>query len=379
MGTAESTRHTDLARTRAPLTQASHPPGYLYESADIYQREKDAIFLKNWLCVARVEELENPGDFLTLRIMDEPIIVARDGDGELHACANVCRHRGVEVATGSGNTEEFSCPYHGWLYDLSGRLIGAPYMKEAEGFDPAACRLTPLGLGVWAGWVFVTFDKDAPAFADFIAAFDTQLAMLEQAQCRLAAKVVIEYDANWKLVVENLVDPYHSEVAHRGTIGQLPKPAVRTDPSVNLLGDGGLAVFFDGVPMTPDGQSLFGKMPWLNKVADSFGCTAHLAPNLQVFASCDNVHPVITWPNSATTSTAVAYLLFPNDAFDDPEFDAKVEVYRDFMFAVLDEDRWVIESQQRNLRAAGAAPGRMSVMEGPVHYVINDYLRRISV
>ena len=87
---------------------------------------------------------------------------------------------------------------------------------------------------------------------------------------------------------------------------------------------------------------------------------------------------MITWPRSPTTSTAIAYLLFPADAFNEPDFDAKVEVYRSFMFAVLDEDRWVIESQQRNLNTVGSTPGRMSVMEAPVHYVINDYLRRIS-
>ena len=367
-----------LAATRAPLSRASHAPGYLYESADVFQREKDTIFLKDWLCVARVEEVAAPGDYLTLRIMDEPIIVARAGDGALNAFANVCRHRGVEVAAGAGNSEAFSCPYHGWLYDLTGKLIGAPYMKEAEGFDPADCRLTPLRLAVWAGWIFVTFDAGAAAFEDFIAGYDAELAFLEQARCRLAVKVVIEYQANWKLVVENLVDPYHSEVAHRGTIGQLPKSTTRTDPVVNLIGNGSLAVFFDGSPMTPDGQSLFGRMPWLDDVSDSLGCTAHLAPTLQVFASSDNVHPVITWPRSPTTSTAVAYLLFPADAFDEPDFDAKVEVYRSFMFAVLDEDRGVIESQQRNLNTIGFTPGRMSVMEAPVHYVINDYLRRIS-
>ena len=103
--------------------------------------------MKDWLCVGRMEEIENPGDYIALRLLDEPIILARDNDGNVGAFANVCRHRGVEVASGSGNTQEFSCPYHGWLYDLQGNLVGAPYMKEAEGFDPTSCQLTPLGFG----------------------------------------------------------------------------------------------------------------------------------------------------------------------------------------------------------------------------------------
>ena len=81
---------------------------------------------------------------MTFRILDEPIVITRNEAGELGAFANVCRHRGVEVASGQGNTNEFSCPYHGWLYDLDGRLVGAPYMKEAAGFDPKSCRLDSL-------------------------------------------------------------------------------------------------------------------------------------------------------------------------------------------------------------------------------------------
>ena len=97
--------------------------------------------------------------------MGEPMLIVRDEDGSVHAMSNVCRHRGVEVASGSGNVSEFSCPYHGWTYDLAGKLVGAPYMKEAEGFNPSSCRLKPLRVGIWAGWIFVTFNDEAPPLA----------------------------------------------------------------------------------------------------------------------------------------------------------------------------------------------------------------------
>jgi len=97
--------------------------------------------MRDWLALGRVDEIENPGDYMTFRVLDEPVIICRDNDGNINAFANVCAHRGVEVANGAGNLQEFSCLYHGWLYDLEGKLIGAPYMKEAEGFDPANCRL----------------------------------------------------------------------------------------------------------------------------------------------------------------------------------------------------------------------------------------------
>ena len=108
----------------------------------------------------------------------------------VHAFANMCRHRGVEVTTGNGNTSEFSCPYHGWLYDLTGKLIGAPYMKEAEGFDPRDCALRPLRADVWAGWIFVNFDLDAEPLAAFVADFAADFDLLRQEDCRLADKLV---------------------------------------------------------------------------------------------------------------------------------------------------------------------------------------------
>ena len=149
---AASTYANGSPSASMPTDRSRHVPGYIYSSPRIYELEKRNVFMKDWLCVARVEEVANPGDYMTFHIVDEPIIVSRDARGELHAFANMCRHRGVEVATGNGNTSEFSCPYHGWLYDLTGKLVGAPYMKEAEGFDPRDCALRPLRADVWAGW-----------------------------------------------------------------------------------------------------------------------------------------------------------------------------------------------------------------------------------
>ena len=209
---------------QAPLTKASHLPGYLYSSPEIYAAEKEAIFMKDWLCVGRVEEVENPGDYMTLRITDEPIVVSRDEAGALHAFANVCAHRGVEVASGAGNTKEFSCPYHGWLYDLQGKLVGAPYMKEAAGFDPANCRLKPLGLGTWAGWIFVTFNPDPLPLEQHLEPFIRECSFFKMEDAYLVDKVVMDLECNWKFAVENSLDIYHVQAVHRATFGNFVDP-----------------------------------------------------------------------------------------------------------------------------------------------------------
>ena len=101
-----------LDGVRAPLVRAQHVPGSIYTSPEVLALEKGKIFLRDWLCVGRVEEIANAGDFMTFRITGEPLVVTRNGKGDINAFSDVCRHRGVEVAQGSGNAKEFSCPYH---------------------------------------------------------------------------------------------------------------------------------------------------------------------------------------------------------------------------------------------------------------------------
>lgn len=127
----------NIEPTRQPLAQASHVPGDIYSSPEVFAREKERIFLKDWLCVARAEEIAKPGDYMTLRIMGEPVLIVRDLDGVAHAFANLCTHRGVELAVGQGNVKSFQCPYHAWTYDLNGQLRGAPFMGELSDSTPA--------------------------------------------------------------------------------------------------------------------------------------------------------------------------------------------------------------------------------------------------
>ncbi len=366
----------DFARTRGSLRNARHLPGYVYTSPEIYQREKETIFMKDWLCVGRMEEVENPGDYMALRIMDEPVIVARDNDGNVGAFANVCRHRGVEVASGVGNTQEFSCPYHGWLYDLQGKLVGAPYMKEAEGFDPENCRLKPLQFGEWRGWMFVNFDADAGPLDGFVAEYEREFAFLQHDKTRLATKHVVNLDCNWKFVVENLQDFYHVQVLHLDTFGA----HINIDDFVfNVKENGGFSSFYDAAPDTPNSESLFGQMPWLADKPMSFAYTGYLAPNFHIFGRVDESHPMVIWPLAPDKTRIIVYHVFPAEHFEQPDFMDKARVYHDFLVTVLEEDREMVNSLQRGMNSKMFEPGRLSRMEVNLHNLLNYYLDRVSL
>ena len=366
----------DFSRTRDTLHRARHLPGWVYTSPEVYRLEKEKIFMKDWLCVGRVEEVGNPGDYMALRIMDEPVVVARDDDGNLGAFANVCRHRGVEVASGSGNAREFSCPYHGWLYDLRGRLVGAPYMKEAAGFDPASCRLTPLRVDQWRGWMFVNFDAGAVPLAEFAAEYEREFAFLHHEKTRLATKHVVDLDCNWKFVVENVQDFYHVQVLHLDTFGG----HIDIDDFVfNVKENGGFSSFYDAAVDTPDSKSLFGRMPWLADKPMSFAYTGYLAPNFHIFGRVDESHPMVIWPLAPDKTRIIVYHVFPAEHFRQPDFMEKARVYHDFLVTVLEEDREMVNSLQRGMNARTFEPGPLSRMEINLHSLLNYYLDRVGL
>ena len=362
-----------IEAVRAPVTQARHLPGYVYTSPEVYALEKEKIFMKDWLCVARAEEIENPGDFMTHDIMGDPIVIARDEDGKLNAFSNLCRHRGVEVAQGCGNTKEFSCPYHGWLYDLKGRLTGAPYMKETEGFDPKTCRLKPLLIDVWAGWVFVNFDLAAVSLREFLGEYGEVLDFLKMEDLRVAERLVYELDCNWKFVAENLVDTYHSGTVHADTFGSY----IDMDEAANYaLGNGAFYVFYDAAPHTRSGKPLFGKIPALKDRPESFALASYHTPNMHLFARIENMRPCVHWPLGPGRVRLIYYNLFPKEFFDRPDFQDGLAEYREYYTQVVEEDTEMIESLHRAMSTKMFEPGPMSRLEKGVHDVINYNLNR---
>ncbi|WP_374447835.1 SRPBCC family protein [Stella sp.] len=363
-----------LAATRSELLRARHVPGAIYASPEIYRREMVEYFGREWLFVGREEQFAAPGDYEARRIAERPIVIARDKRGELNAFYNMCAHRGVEVAEGRGNARMFKCPYHGWTYDLTGQLTGAAYMRESEGFDPAGCRLPPIALRTWRGNVFVSFHPEPRDFAAAMAEFEADFAILHTERCRVADLTRIRLACNWKFFHENLMDFYHVGVLHAKSFGAR---FGWTPENVALKPGGGITIRYDAAPSTPDGQTRFAKAPWLEDRPNSFACTGFLPPNLTLFGRVDCVKLMTAWPLGPDACEVLIYLLFPEEFFADPEFEAKVEVYRAYQKVIYEEDRSMIESMQLAMASPVYAPGRMSIMEKPIHHFLNAYLDRM--
>jgi len=372
--------HERLAAVRLPLDEASHIPGVLYHAPEVLRAEKERIFLKDWLCVGRVEEIPNAGDYFTRTLLGEPILVTRNATGAVNAFGNVCAHRGVEVATGHGNASggNFTCPYHGWLYDLDGRAVGTPFMREVKNFEGKAQRLPPMRSGIWAGWIFITFDAAAEPLAAFVAEFEAAFGFLAQDECRVADKLVFDVDCNWKLIVENLLDTYHASVVHGRTFGGHIKVQRQGLNAGRRLGPRGSSInIYQAAPHTYSGKPLLGVMPAVADRPESFAASGFMAPNFHFFARAENMRPCIHWPLSEKKTRLVYYNLFHESFFAKPGFTEVVAEYRRYYTQVLEEDRAVLQSLQLSMESVLTRPGRMAPLEASIHHELNYYLDRM--
>jgi phenylpropionate dioxygenase-like ring-hydroxylating dioxygenase large terminal subunit len=104
----------------------------VYTAPEFFEFEKEAVFGHEWLCVGRSERIPNPGDWFTVTLVDEPLVVTRDKAGTVRCLSAVCQHRAMQVCEGEGNSTTLKCPYHHWNYALDGRLLGAPAMERTR-------------------------------------------------------------------------------------------------------------------------------------------------------------------------------------------------------------------------------------------------------
>lgn len=189
-------------------------PRAFYTHPAIHDLDMDAIFHREWLCVAAECEVIAPGQYVALDIGTSPILVVRDNDGVLRAFHNSCRHRGSKVVDGTcGTAKGLVCPYHRWTYRLDGTLAWAAYMPDD--FDKARHGLKPIHVRAIGGTVFVCLADIAPDIGPYTDAVAPLLAphALQTGKVALEERIVVR--GNWKLMMENSRECYHCAAQHR--------------------------------------------------------------------------------------------------------------------------------------------------------------------
>jgi Rieske 2Fe-2S family protein len=193
-----------------------------YLSPELFARERERIFYREWFCVGREEELAAPGDYVVKDVAGESILVVRTKDGGLTGHYNVCRHRGSQLVP-NGCAGSFGggirCPYHSWTYTLEGELRTAPFLEESDGLPRRELSLHPVGVDSWGGFVFahvtpVEAAERGHTLASQLGPVPERLCRYPLAELRVARRFVYEVKANWKVMLENYNECYHCGPVH---------------------------------------------------------------------------------------------------------------------------------------------------------------------
>ena len=224
------------------LVQSDRVHTALYKDPAIFDEEMERIFKNTWIWVAHASEIPGKNTFKKSWVGRQPVIVTRDKEDKVHVLLNRCRHRAASVCEQNrGRTSVFICPYHGWSYNLDGKLRSVPHAKVyGEDFDKDEFPLISLRTEEYNGMIFATFRDDIEPLTDFLGPAKKWIDLFMKQGGGYPVKTIGEHQfrfgGNWKVQLENTTDAYHFPIVHKTFLDSLDAD---TSNVFDVLGQGG--------------------------------------------------------------------------------------------------------------------------------------------
>ena len=343
-----------------------------YLSEEVYAIEQQRIFHAGWFLAVRGDTLR-PGNRTVVEVAGESVLITRDRDGQLHAFANVCRHRGAKLCDGPSDSEQGSlmCPYHAWTYALDGRLIATPHLDDDE-VDKSQYPLWSYHVAEWQGFVFVSVAKQPPAFDEWLQVHGSELLALERygfGDLVVAATSVTDVEANWKILVENYQECLHCTRVHPELVDLIPHyrsgwvtDHSRPDGGVALIRGHSFASTEVDLPVLPglsdlDASSYYGGTIFPNGLVDVTGTCVILST---------------LYPKGPNRTTMVMEYMFAPDTVAHPSFDPTPVV--EFNDLVAAQDNVVCERVHQGVASRAFEHGVLTPKDEYVKYFVRHYL-----
>ena len=319
-----------------------------FNDETIYKRVEENIFYKTWQFACHASQLRIPGDYFTLTLFDQDIIVLRDKKNSLRALYNVCQHRGHKLVDGSGNKKLLVCPYHRWSYELDGRLRAAPNSTSVTGFDSSSICVPGLRVEEFLGFVFINLDKDCNSMDTSYPGVKTAILELcaDIEQRAFAYEHTADEGCNWLTAVENYNECYHCKACHaefaRGII----------DP-----GSYNISPFGQGKVLRHSSKATQGDSAWYD-VSGSDYASFFLWPASAIQIYPGGVVNTYYWRPLAVDDVRVHRGWYSNDGNVDEALQKVIDFDRDTTFS---EDLKLVKNVQRGLQSRGYRPGPLIV------------------
>lgn len=353
-------------------------PGSSYTSEAVLATERERIFARRWVCVGRAARVPAPGDFLTVSLGDESLLIARGEDRALRAFYNVCRHRGARLCDEARGRlpGRIQCPYHAWSYGLDGRLLGAPKTEGLAEFALADHPLHPVALAAWEGFLFLNLTADAIPFERALAPLVGRFAAWGLTDLRCAHRIEYNVAANWKLIVENYSECYHCPRVHPALARLSPPDSGRNDLLAGPVLGGYMTLRHPGGSMTTSGRTDRPALP---------GITGHerervyyyaVFPTLLLSLHPDYVMAHTLWPETPRRTRVVCEWHFHPSTIEGPGFDPSDAV--EFWDLTNRQDWRVCEQTHLGVASRAFTPGPYTDAEGLLWAFDQEYLEAME-
>ncbi len=239
----------------------------------IFERESDRVFTQHWICVARAEEFESSDPsgetYRTVSVGNIDLLVIRDRHDRFSAFHNICRHRGtrlVDQPSGRIRNSCVMCPYHAWTYDLNGNLIGAPNMRDVEGFERGDFGLRPVACVNWCGFILVHFNDSSEQFSRAFGPILNRFQPWSIQDLCLGHTLEYRVAANWKLLFQNYNECYHCPSVHPSLNRLTPYKTATNDLGQGAILGGPMELADGFETVSTDGVKIALPFPGLNAI-----------------------------------------------------------------------------------------------------------------
>ena len=352
-------------------------PGRRYTSPDMYQLEQDHIWHRSWVCIGREDGLKQPGCYRTLDFMGVPILLVRGKDQLLRAFYNTCRHRGAPVVREQeGHTTLLRCQYHSWSYDLGGNLVGVPDERDFACLDKNTRGLMTLRCEVWAGWIFISENPDAPPLLEYLGELPDQLASVNMGELRLIDTRRYEIGCNWKAAVDAFLEVYHLKTIHPSTAAIMLD---HTASAMTLMANGhsrmatrkrlGKGVNFAEMAGAPG-------IAGIDPVFSNNNVAYSIFPNVVVPIDTVGFPFLLFWPVSPDHCIMEAVYIGPD--WGEEARPAYWDEYLEIFHQVLEEDMSNLEPIQASLRSKAFSGMMINYQERRIYWMHQEVDKRIG-
>ncbi|ETW12868.1 dioxygenase [Roseivivax marinus] len=375
-----------------------------YTDPGLFEVDMQRIWYRDWLISAASAELPKPGNYVTRQIGAYSVILVRGHDGVARAFHNSCRHRGSRICSAAkGTNPKLVCPYHQWTYELDGRLLWARDM--GPDFDPSKHGLKTVHCEEAGGLILICLAEHAPDVTPFLEAAEAYAGPHDMKNLKVAYQSNIVEQGNWKLVMENNRECYHCAGSHPSLCRTFPEdpkvfgtnpneqaPALRDH--IKKCEDAGMPSAFKAAPdtqwrfvripfvgnassYTMDGKPAVSKRTGRVPFDDAGSCLVYHYPSSWNHFLSDNCLVFRMTPISPTQTEVSTTWLVNKDAVEGVDYD--LEKLTEVWIHTNDEDRAIVEENQRGVNSPAYVPGPYSQQhESGVIQFVDWYARTLQ-